>query len=66
MENVEIAQSQQYGTEFLGRVKFLPFVAADQMFLQCTISDVPLTYQIVEIIFSTKSRSPLSRVAHLT
>ena len=51
MENVEVAQPQQHGAEFLGRVKFLPFVAAGQLFFQCTISDVPLTYQIVEIIF---------------
>jgi hypothetical protein len=43
--------AQQYQPEFLGRVKFLPFVAARQRFFQYTISDVPVTYQVVEVAF---------------
>ena len=46
-----LPKPQQYQAEFLGRVKFLPFVAAGQLFFQRTISDVPVTYQIIEIIF---------------
>src|SRR5215204_4960340 len=50
MKNVEVSQAQQYRVAFLGRVKFIPSVAAGQLFFQRTISDVPVTHQIIEII----------------
>jgi hypothetical protein len=50
MKDVEIAPAHQKQTELLGRVEFLPLVAADPRLLQRAIPDVPVSHQEVEIV----------------